>query len=313
MKFDAVPRNVVGTSPYGPEDEIGRLNLITSESRTRILGRVDGSQYYDLSVEYFMGMPTWVAAGDPHYQIWMSHTPSGTIIDNLPGQTREINEQISYSGDVFEMYSHCGTHIDTLNHWGYRGEIWNHFNARDHLGSRHWTKCGPDKMPPIIARGVLLDVAGTKGVAMLPDSYPITPEDLEATVKRQGIRLEEGDVVAVRTGRMTVWNDPQRFLTNGPGINVRAAQWLVEGHGAMIVGADQATVEYMPSTDVPGHYLPVHLYLLAEMGVPMLEIMWLEELARDRVYEFAFFGAPLRLRGSTGSPLHPWAMPLRRA
>jgi kynurenine formamidase len=311
MNFDAVPRNVVGTSSYGPNDEIGRLNMITAASRTRILSRVDGSRYYDLSVEYFMGMPTWVAASDPHYQIWLSHSPSGTIVDNLSGQTREINQHISYTGDVFEMYSHCGTHIDTLNHWGYAGEIWNHFNAREHLGSRHWTKCGPEKMPPIISRGVLLDVAAAKGVAMLPDSYPITPEDLEATVDRQGIRLQEGDVVVVRTGRMTVWDDPQRFLANGPGINVRAAQWLVEGHGAMIVGADQATVEYMPSTDVPGHYLPVHLYLLAEMGVPMLEIMWLEELARDRVYEFAFFGAPLRLRGSTGSPLHPWAMPLR--
>ena len=311
MSFDFVPRNMVGTSPYGPADEIGRLNTDYGESRSRILSRVDGSRYYDLSVEYFMGMPTWVAAGDPHYQIWMSHTPSGTIIDNLPGQTREINEQIGYSGDVFAMYSHCGTHIDTLNHWGYRGEIWNHFTARENLGSRHWTKCGPEKMPPIIARGVLLDVAAAKGVAMLPDSYPVTPEDLEATVARQGVRLHEGDVVVIRTGRMTVWNDPQRFLTNGPGINVRAAQWLVEGHGAMIVGADQATVEYMPSTDVPGHYLPVHLYLLAEMGTPLLEIMWLEELARDSVYEFAFFGAPLRLRGSTGSPLHPWAMPLR--
>jgi kynurenine formamidase len=119
-------------------------------------------------------------------------------------------------------------------------------------------------------------------------------------------------VVLIRTGRMTVWDDPQRFLMDGPGINVRAAQWLVEGHGAMIVGADQATVEYQPATDVPGHFLPVHLYLLAEMGAPMMEIAFLEELARDRVYEFAFFGAPLRLRGATGSPMHPWAMPLRR-
>lgn len=311
MALGPVPRNVVGTSPYGPDDEIGRLNMMTAASRKRILGRVDASRYYDLSVEYFMGMPTWIAAGDPHYQIWMSHTPTGNVIDNLSGQTRDTNERIGYSGDVFAMYSHCGTHIDTLNHWGYAGEIWNHFTARDHLGSRHWTKCGAEKMPPIIARGVLLDVAAMKGVTMLPESYPITPEDLEATVDRQRIGLEQGDVVAIRTGRMTVWDDPHRFLQNGPGINVKAAQWLVEEHGAMIVGADQATVEYMPSTDVPGHYLPVHLYLIAEMGVPMLEIMWLEELSRDRVYEFAFFGAPLRLRGSTGSPLHPWAMPLR--
>jgi kynurenine formamidase len=312
MDFAPVPRNIVGTSPYGPDDEIGRLNLITPDSRQRILSRVDPAQIYDLSVDYFMGMPTWVAAGDPTYQIWMSHTPPGTVIDNLTGQTREINQHIGYSGDVFSMYTHCGTHIDTLNHWGYAGEIWNHFTATEHLGSRHWTKCGADKWPPIIARGVVLDVAATKGVAMLPDSYPITPEDLQETLDRQRVRLQEGDVVLIRTGRMTVWGDPQRFLMNGPGINVRAAQWLVEGHGAMIVGADQATVEYQPATDVPGHFLPVHLYLLAEMGAPMMEIAYLEELAQDRVYEFAFFGAPLRLRGATGSPLHPWAMPLRR-
>jgi hypothetical protein len=85
----------------------------------------------------------------------------------------------------------------------------------------------------------------------------------------------------------------------------------VEDHGAMILGADQGTVEYMPATDVPGHFEPVHLYLLAECGVPLLEILWLEELARDRVYEFAFFGAPVRFRGATGAPIHPWVMPLR--
>jgi hypothetical protein len=77
MDFAPVPRNVVGTSPYGPDDEIGRLNLITPDSRQRILSRVDPARIYDLSVDYFMGMPTWVAAGDPNYQIWMSHSPPG--------------------------------------------------------------------------------------------------------------------------------------------------------------------------------------------------------------------------------------------
>ena len=124
------PATAVGTSPYGPDDEIGRLNMITPESRSRLLARVDPARYYDLSVDYFMGMPTWAAAGDPTYQIWMSHTPPGTVIDNLTGQTREINQHIGYSGDVFSMYTHCGTHIDTLNHWGYDGEIWNHFTAQ---------------------------------------------------------------------------------------------------------------------------------------------------------------------------------------
>ncbi len=311
MKSDLALRNTVGKSPWGEDDQIGRLNLMTEESRARVLSRTDPSRVFDLSIEFFMGMPTWVAAKDPSYQIWMSHTPQGTRVDNLPGQTREINEHISYSGDCISMYTHCGTHIDSLCHWGYDGTIWNGFESKDYLGSRHWTKCGAEVMPPIIARGVLLDVPMIKGVSMLPDSYAITPEDLQETVEREGVHLEEGDVVLVRTGRMTVWNEPERFLNNVPGLNVSAAQWLVEGHGAMVIGSDQPTCEYQPATDVPGHYLPVHLYLLAEHGVPMIEILWLEELAQERVYEFAFFGGGVRLRGATGSPMRPWAMRLK--
>lgn len=72
----------VGKSPWGPEDEIGRLNLMTTESQSAILSRVSGGAVYDLSVEYFIGMPSWQAAGDPHYQIWMTHTPHGTVTDD---------------------------------------------------------------------------------------------------------------------------------------------------------------------------------------------------------------------------------------
>ena len=214
-----------------------------------------------------MGMPTWVAAGDPSYQIWMSHTPPGTVIDNLTGQTREINQHIGYSGDVFSMYTHCGTHIDTLNHWGYAGEIWNHFTAsrasrQPALDQVRRRQVAPDHRPRRDARRGG-DQRRGHAARQLPD-HARGPAGDRSTGST--IRLEEGDVVLIRTGRMTVWDDPQRFLMDGPGINVRAAQWLVEGHGAMIVGADQATVEYQPATDVPGHFLPVHLYLLAEHG-----------------------------------------------
>ena len=311
VRSDSVPRNNVGTSPYGKHDEIGRLNMMTGKSRSRVVERADANRIYDLAVEFFIGMPSWAAAADPPYQIWMTHTPNGTVVDNLTGRTPEINKHISYSGDVISMYTHCGTHIDALCHWGYAGKIWNGFEANEHLGSRHWTKCGADRIPPIVARGVLLDVARTKDVTMLPDSYPITPADLEETVQKEGVTLQQGDVVLIRTGRMSVWSNPELYLKNSPGLNVQAAQWLVEEHGAMIIGADQAGVECQPATNVPGHHQPVHLYLLAEQGVPMIEVLWLEEISRDRIYEFAFFGGSLRLRGATGSPIRPWAMPFR--
>jgi len=81
----------VGSSPWGPADEIGRLNLITPESRAAILSRVDGRKAYDLATDYYIGMPSWQAAGDPHYQFWMTHTPRGTVVDDPMAVGREMN------------------------------------------------------------------------------------------------------------------------------------------------------------------------------------------------------------------------------
>src|SRR3990172_7176828 len=211
MKFD------VAKSPWGAKDEIGALNRITAASRKAVLSSADPTRVFDLSVDYFVGMPHWDLLGDPPYQIWMTHTPAGTAVDNPVNVSAEMNAYVSYSGDAVSMYTHCGTHIDTLNHFGYNGAIWNGYKAREHLGARNWKVCGADKFPPIIARGVLLDVAGAKGTDMLPDSYGITAQDLKDTVAKQGTRLRSGDIVLLRTGRMKVWPDHDRFLLNEPG------------------------------------------------------------------------------------------------
>ena len=136
MKFE------VSKSPYGPDDEIGRLNEITAESRKAVLSRLDASRVYDLSVDYFMGMPSWDFVGDPPYQIWMTHTPSGTIVDNPLNVSEAVNQYVSYSGDAISMYTHTGTHIDALNHFGLDGRIWNGFAADEHLGDRGWRRAG---------------------------------------------------------------------------------------------------------------------------------------------------------------------------
>ena len=98
-------------------------------------------------------MPSWVAAGDPPYGIWMTHTPQGSINDNLSGVGPTVHEKYSYCGDSIHLYTHCGTHIDTLNHLGYYGMFWNGWTADKDLGSRIWNKGGLEKYPPIIARG----------------------------------------------------------------------------------------------------------------------------------------------------------------
>ena len=300
----------VGNSPWGPDDEIGRLNLITEQSRSEILSRISGGKTYDLSVEYFIGMPSWQAAGDPHYRIWMTHTPDGTVVDDPLGLGQTMNEHVSYTGAAVSMYTHMGTHIDSLNHFGLDGKIWNGFGAADHLGDRGWKVAGAENIPPIIARGVLIDVAAAKGVDVLADGYRVTRDDLVEALDQQGVELREGDVVLIRTGRMKIYEDASAYMTNPPGLGMAAATFLVEESGAMIVGADNLSFEAFPS-EVDGNYVPLHTYLLAQHGVPILELVNLERLAEDRVYEFAFIGGSLKLRGADAAPIRPIALPVR--
>lgn len=302
-------RPVVGTSPWGPADEIGRLNLMTIQSQQEVMARVDVRKVYDLSVDYFIGMPGWHAAGDPRYQIWMTHTPNGTRVDDPLSVGSDQNDHVSYTGTAFSMYSHTGTHIDALNHFGLNGKIWNHFEANKHLGDRGWQKTGAETIPPIVARGVLLDVAAARGVDMLPEGYRVTREDLQAALNAQSTRLQEGDVVLIRTGRMKLYEKAEQYMSNPPGLGMDAARFLVEEGGAMVLGADNLSFEAFPS-EVAGNYVPVHTYLLAQQGAFILELLDLEALASDKVYEFAFIGASLKLKGADGSPMRPIAIPL---
>ncbi|MGI8827655.1 MAG: cyclase family protein [Chloroflexota bacterium] len=305
--FNATFRQV-SVSPFGEDDEIGMLNLMDSESIQRVLSEADYGKIFDLAVDYFIGMPSFTGGGDLPFQQWMSHTPSGNIIDDPLRVGKPQNELVGYSGDCIAMYTHCGTHIDTLNHFGYRGQIWNGFSEKDHLGNRHWNVAGADKYPPIISRGVLIDVAALHGVDMLPESYGIGERDLNDALRHQGSSIRTGDVVMIRTGRMTMWPTPE-YVTNEPGINREGAKFLAEA-GAMVIGSDNLGVEQMPAAD-PENWEVVHTYLFSEAGVPILEVANLEELAVERVYEFAFVGACLRIRGATGSPIRPIAIPLR--
>lgn len=300
----------VGISPWGPEDEIGRLNLMTEHTRSSLLSRISNGKVYDLSVEYFIGMPSWQAAGDPHYRIWMTHTPKGTVIDDPLNLGAEMNEHVSYTGAAISMYTHMGTHIDALNHFGLDGKIWNGFSAEEYAGDRGWKKGGVEEFPPIIARGVLVDIAAMLKVEMLPPGYRISKADIQKTLKQQKTSLKEGDVVLLRTGRMKVYEKAQEFMSNPPGLGFAAAKFLVEEKGAMIIGADNLSLEAFPS-ELESDYVPVHTYLLAEQGAPIIELAYLEELSRDNVYEFAFIASSLKLRGADASPIRPIAIPVR--
>ena len=305
----AVTAEVVGTSPWGAADEIGTLNMMTDASRAAILSRIAGGVTYDLSVEFFNGMPSWHLLGDPRFQFWLTHTPRGTAVDDPAHVGREMNEKVAYTGDAVSMYTHTGTHIDALNHFGLHGRVWNGFAADEHLGDQGWRRAGVEKFPVIIARGVLIDVAAYKGVEILPDSYSITPEDLRGALARQRVSLAPGDVVLIRTGRMTVWPDNDGYILNQPGLGLAGARWLAEEQQAMVIGGDNLSLEHFPG-ERSDNWVAVHTYLLAQRGIPIIEVAYLDDLARDGIYEFAFIGGALKWRGASAAPFRPIAIPL---
>lgn len=204
---NAQQKEAVGVSPWGPGDEIGTLNMMTEVSILHVLSRIKSGKVYDLSVEYFVGMPSFHSLGDPGYQYWLTHTPHGTIIDNPNGLGNKMNQKVSYTGDAISMYTHMGTHIDALNHFGLNGEIWNGYTPDEFLGDKGWKKTGAETIPPVIARGVLIDVKASMGT--LPDSYRITAIDLQNALKKQRVELEPGDVVIIRTGQAEFYHNAE--------------------------------------------------------------------------------------------------------
>jgi kynurenine formamidase len=294
--------NEVSKSPWGADDEIGALNMMSETSSFEILKRIASGKVYDLGVDLFTGMPNCCAMlGAPDYHFFTTQRPAR-------GDDKEL---VSYSGDTISTSTHMGTHLDTLNHFGLKGKIWNEVSADDALGPRGWSKSGADKYPPVIARGVLIDVAKSMQVDQLPASYVITASDLQKALKEQGSTLQPGDVVLIRTGLMTHWPDSSKYrMGDQAGLGLDGAKWLVEKNKAMLLGADNFGLESFPSTD-KANFAPMHTYLLGQRGVSFLEVVWLEDLAKDKVYEFVFIASALKLRGASGSPVRPIAIPVR--
>lgn len=303
-------QEVVGISPWGKQDEIGTLNMMTDQSKLAILSRIKSGVTYDLSVEYFVGMPSFHALGDPVYQYWLTHTPRGTIVDNPNGLGKSMNEKVSYTGDAISMYTHMGTHIDALNHFGLNGKVWNGFTADEHLGDKGWKKTGAETIPVIIARGVLIDILLAKNMDSLPPNYRVNSDDLKEALRNQKVNLQKGDVVLIRTGQAKHYENASRFLDNYPGINLDAVKWLVEDQQVMLLGADNLSFEAFPP-EREDNWVPVHTYLLAEKGMMFIEQMFLEDLAKDKVYEFAFIASSLKLRGASAAPMRPIALSIK--
>ena len=280
-------------SKWGAGDERGAGNHMGRETVLRAAGLIRTGNSIELSHVLSGSIPL----GDRHFDLFTKPTRMN------PGTNRRgSNEELI----VAEM-GQVGTQFDAFSHQTIGDGLYNCYRVSEVMTRSGITRVGIENVGTLMTRGVLLDVAALKRVAVLPESYEITVEDLQQTLQRQQITLEPGDAVLIHTGWGSFYeSDPDRFATNGPGIGIAAADWLVD-NDPMLLGADNVSVEVSPNPDAQLN-TPVHQIMLVVHGIHLVERMKLDELASNQVYEFAFVVQPLKLEGATGSTVAPVAI-----
>lgn len=258
-----------------------------------------GVEVYDLGRPMFVGMPQ--SPNHPAY--W--HT-----LPRRHGDAVRLDGG-SAANDLIVTGTHVGTHVDALAHVSQDGRLHGGTDAAEAGRGGRFDALGVHTIPPMVRRGVLLDVATCLGVDSCGGGYEITVDDLDKTALAQKTLIGEGDVVLIRSGWGRLFTDPDRTHyvghdTGVPGIAEAGACWLAE-RGIYAAGAD--TIAFERVAPGMGHrVLPAHRVLLVEHGIYLIEAMELDALAADRVYEFTFVMAPLALVGATGSPVRPLAV-----
>lgn len=250
---------------------------------------------FDLAQPYYVGMPHHPSHPPFLFSLTKKHGDMHTPAGN------------SSAADAIAMGSHVGTHIDGFGHFSCGGRL-HGGHAVDEVQSYSGglTVHTAEGIAPIVRRGVLLDAAPGGGV--LTADAVLDAETLAGIAAGQGTRIRRGDVVLLRTGWARYWEDATSYINAiagapaGPGPNLAGARWLSE-QGPIAVGSDTVAFESVPAPD-----MPVHVHLLVESGIHILEALQLDALAAAGVFEFLFVAAPLRLRGGTGAPIRPLAL-----
>jgi len=280
---------------WGREDERGALNHIGTAEVQRAMTLAKTGRVISLAQPLSPDTPI------PNHRAPMQHFMQRDGGDYAAGGKRPGGFQ--FAEDTVVMALQFGTHIDALCHAWHDDKLYNGFPSTGTRSTTRASRCGVEKMGPIVARGVLLDVVedGTP----LAMGTPVTRDDVQRAAESAGVTVERGDVALIRTGYLeSMLHDP-RYYDGEPGIDVEAGRWLAEA-GVAVIGSDNFAVEHIPFPK--DTVFPVHQLVIRGYGIPLLEGLVLEELAGAGVHEFLFVAAPLPFVGGTGSPLVPLAI-----
>jgi kynurenine formamidase len=287
-------------SKWGEGDQRGAANLISPEKVAEAGRLIRDGKIFQLGRVYEYGMPL---PGKRHFSLTIPGVPTA----EPEGENMMVSHDEMFSGEIGQI----GTQMDGLGHVGVRlpddDYFYNGFKLSEFGDAYGLKKLGVENIGAFFTRGVLIDVARYKGVERLQNGYAITPADLEGALKAQGGKITKGDVVLVRTGHGRLWmKDNETYGAGEPGLGLAAAKWLTD-RDICLVGSDNWAIEVVPHEN-PKRPFEVHQWTITRNGVYHLENLDLEQLAADRVYEFAFVFVPVPIRGATGSPGNPIAV-----
>jgi kynurenine formamidase len=281
-------------SKWGAGDQRGSANHMKPETVLRATKLIRAGEVIELGHALSQNMPFF---GTRRFDVHTKRT-----FMNPQSNRRGSNEEL-----VVSEIGQVGTQFDGFAHQTIGDSMYNCFKVDEAATRNGFEKLGVQNVGALFTRGVLIDVAGLKGVDILPDNYEITVQDIEQSLARQKLSLQPGDAVIIHTGWSRLWGkDNARYARGCPGIGVAAAEWLAK-QDPMLVGADNISVEVSPNPDQKVS-LPIHQIMLVVNGIHLLENMKLDELVAKRVQEFAFIVQPLKIQGGTGSTVAPIAV-----
>jgi len=281
-------------SKWGAGDERGAANHVKPQSVLNALKLVKTGEMIELAHVLNANMP-------------FSGTRSFDVHIKVPSPVPGANNRVSNEEMVLSEIGQVGTQFDGFAHQSHAGSHYNCFKTNDIVTRTGFNKLGIQNVGTLISRGVLIDVAGYKGVEMLGDNYEITVEDIEGAVKKQNITFQPGDAILIHTGWAKLWGkENARYSRTCPGRGVKAAQWLI-AKDPLLLGADNWPVEVGPNPDKSLN-LPVHQLALVVHGVHLLENLKLDEMVAKNVTEFVLVLQPMKMQGTTGSTVAPIAL-----
>jgi len=270
--------------------------MTSPDSLARLLA---AARVFDLEQPRFAGMPLHPAHHPGYfYALYRRHR------DNY---RPDRDGPRSSSSGVLTMMEHSGTHIDALCHQACDLEMHGGVRVEEAETSSGFKQLGIETVAPLLARGVLLDVAAWKKVERLPPAYGIAASELEDCAQAEGVTVDRGDVLLVRTGFGALWKDANAY-GQAAGVSKSGTIWAAD-RGIVAAGADNLVWDTLEERDPETNStLFAHIHLLQRHGIYILENLDLEALSAAKAYTFAFVGIPLKLRGATGSPIRPLAL-----